>query len=369
MTVHTRDALSQLPAYAPGRTVPGAVKLASNEMSYPPLPSVAAAISDAVAAGAAGINRYPDNAAVTLTAELAAHLSRERLAVRPANVAVGCGSVALCQQLIQATCDDGDEVLFGWRSFEAYPIVTRVVGARPVTVPVTAQHALDLPALADAVTDATRLVFVCSPNNPTGTLVGAAELESFLDAVPESVLVVLDEAYREFVTDLSDPTVPDGTAAALARPNVVSLRTMSKAYGLAGLRVGYAVAQPEVISSLQKVALPFAVNSLAQIAAVASLSAGEELAARCAAVVAERERVTAALRKSGYEVPTSHANFVWLPLRERAADFAAHCEQQKVIVRPFADATGGARVTIGAPEENEQFLAAARSWPGLPDAR
>jgi histidinol-phosphate aminotransferase len=340
--------------------VPGAVKLASNEVSYPPLPSVAAAIADAVSAGAAGINRYPDNGAVTLIAELAAHRG-----VEPDNLAVGCGSVSLCQQLIQATCDDGDAVLYGWRSFEAYPIVTQVVGATPVTVPVTAQHALDLPAIADAVTDRTRLIFVCSPNNPTGTLVGAAELESFLDAVPETVLVVLDEAYREFVTDPGDGTVPDGTAAALARPNVVSLRTMSKAYGLAGLRVGYAIAQRPVIGALNKVAVPFGVNSLAQVAAVAALSAGDELAERCAAVTAERGRVTDALRGFGYEVPTSQANFVWLPLAERAAEFAAHCEREKVIVRPFPDATGGARVTIGSPEENEVFLAAASSWPGL----
>ncbi len=364
MAVHTRSALDALPAYTPGRTVPGAVKLASNEVSYPPLPSVAAAIADAVSAGAGGINRYPDNGAVTLIAELAAHRG-----VEPDNLAVGCGSVSLCQQLIQATCDDGDEVLYGWRSFEAYPIVTQVVGATPVTVPVTAQHALDLPAIADAVTDRTRLIFVCSPNNPTGTLVGAAELESFLDAVPETVLVVLDEAYREFVTDPGDGTVPDGTAAALARPNVVSLRTMSKAYGLAGLRVGYAIAQRPVIGALNKVAVPFGVNSLAQVAAVAALSAGDELAERCAAVTAERGRVTDALRGFGYEVPTSQANFVWLPLAERAAEFAAHCEREKVIVRPFPDTTGGARVTIGSPEENEAFLAAASSWPGLPAGR
>jgi histidinol-phosphate aminotransferase len=361
MTVHTRDALAQLPAYTPGRTVPGAVKLASNEVSYPPLPSVAAAIAEAVSAGAAGINRYPDNGAVTLLAALAEHRG-----VEPANLAVGCGSVSLCQQLIQATCDDGDEVLYGWRSFEAYPIVTQVVGATPVTVPVTAQHALDLPAIADAVTDRTRLIFICSPNNPTGTLVGAAELESFLDAVPETVLVVLDEAYREFVTD---PDAPDGTAAALARPNVVSLRTMSKAYGLAGLRVGYAIAQQPVIGALNKVAVPFGVNSLAQVAAVAALAAGDELAERCAAVTAERGRVTDALRGFGYEVPTSQANFVWLPIGERAGDLAAHCEQNGVIVRPFSDATGGVRVTIGAPEENDVFLAAASSWSGLPASR
>lgn len=354
MTAHTRAALERLPAYAPGRTVPGAIKLASNEMAFPPLPSVLAAISDAVAKGPAGINRYPDNSSAQLTAALAAHVGAER-----ENVTVGCGSVALCQQLVQATCDDGDEVLFGWRSFEAYPIITQIAGAVPVTVSVTAGHTLDLPAMAAAVTPKTRLIFLCSPNNPTGTVSTQDEIEAFLDAVPDTTVVALDEAYREFVTD---PTSPEGTRYALTRPNVVSLRTLSKAYGLAGLRVGYAVGQPDLIVALQKVALPFAVNYVAQAAALASLTAREELAARCAQVVAERERVTAALREDGYEVPTSQANFVWLPLRERAAAFSAHCEAHRVIVRPFADASGGVRVTIGAPEENDAFLAAAASW-------
>jgi histidinol-phosphate aminotransferase len=355
--VELRGALAQLPAYTPGRTVPGAVKLASNEMPYPPLPSVAEAIAAVVGADqVAGFNRYPDNAAVALTAALAG-----RLGVDTANVAVGCGSVALCQQLIQATCDDGGEVLFPWRSFEAYPIVTKVVGAVPVTVPVSADHRLDLAALAAAVTDRTRLVFVCTPNNPTSTVVTQAELTAFLDAVPERVLVAVDEAYVEFVRD---PAAADGLAAALARPNVVSLRTLSKAYGLAGLRVGYAVAAPDVITAIRKVGLPFAVNDLAQAAAVAALSeaARPELEARLAAVVAERARVLAALRETGYEVPESQANFVWLPLRERATDFAQHCEAGGVIVRPFADASGGVRVTIGLPAGNDAFLAAARSW-------
>jgi histidinol-phosphate aminotransferase len=355
--VELRGALAQLPAYTPGRTVPGAVKLASNEMPYPPLPSVAEAIAAVVGADqVAGFNRYPDNAAVALTAALAG-----RLGVDAANVAVGCGSVALCQQLIQATCDDGGEVLFPWRSFEAYPIVTKVVGAVPATVPVSADHRLDLAALAAAVTDRTRLIFVCTPNNPTSTVVTQTELTAFLDAVPERVLVAVDEAYVEFVRD---PAAADGLAAALARPNVVSLRTLSKAYGLAGLRVGYAVAAPDVITAIRKVGLPFAVNHLAQTAAVAALSeaARPELEARLAAVVAERARVLVALRETGYEVPESQANFVWLPLRERATDFAQHCEAGGVIVRPFPDASGGVRVTIGLPAGNDAFLAAARSW-------
>ncbi|MEO7125205.1 MAG: histidinol-phosphate transaminase [Nakamurella sp.] len=352
-----RDALAKLPAYTPGRTVPGAVKLASNEMPYPPLPSVAEAIASLVSAEqTTGFNRYPDNAAVALSEALAAHVGAE-----VANIAVGCGSVALCQQLIQVTCDDGDEVLFPWRSFEAYPIVTTVVGAVPVTVPVGADHRLDLGALAAAITERTRLVFVCTPNNPTSTVVTDAELTAFLDAVPERVLVVVDEAYVEFVRD---PSAAKGVAAALSRPNVVSIRTLSKAYGLAGLRVGYAVGSAGIIAAIRKVGLPFAVNDLAQVAAVAALSdaALPELEKRLAIVLSERSRVLSALREAGYGVPESQSNFVWLPLRERAAEFASHCEAGGVIVRPFADATGGVRVTIGLPAGNDAFLAAARSF-------
>lgn len=355
--VAVRRGLAELPVYTPGRTVPGAVKLASNEMPYPPLPSVVEAIAAVTSAGpTSGFNRYPDNGAVTLAESLAAHVGGA-----PENIAVGCGSVALCQQLIQATCDDGDEVLFPWRSFEAYPIVTKVVGAVPRTVPVAADHRLDLGALAAAITDRTRMVFVCTPNNPTSTVVTQAELDAFVDAVPERVLIAVDEAYTEFVRD---PDAAHGTAAALTRSNVVSLRTLSKAYGLAGLRVGYAVGSGTAIEAIKKVGLPFAVNDLAQAAAVAALSdaARPELDSRIAAVVAERGRVVAALRDYGYEVPESQANFVWLPIRERAGEFAAHCEAGGVIVRPFGDATGGVRVTIGLPAGNDAFLAAARSW-------
>ncbi len=354
MTVHVRRALDTLPAYAPGRTVPGAIKLASNELSFPTLPAVAKAIAGAVGEDASGINRYPDNASVALVAALAEHAGVDR-----SRVVAGSGSVALCQQLVQITCDQGDEVLFGWRSFEAYPIVTQIVGAVPVRVPVTAGHALDLEAMAAAVTPRTRLVYICTPNNPTGTVVHRGELTAFLDAVPDDVLVVIDEAYGEFDTD---PDTPDGVQESSARANVLSLRTLSKAYQLAGLRVGYAVGDPAVVTALSKVAIPFSVNTLAQRAALAALAAKDELVPRWQQVISERSRVTDALRGMGYEVPTSQANFVWLPLRTRAADFAAHTEANKVIVRAFPDAAGGVRVTIGSPEENDAFLAAASSF-------
>ncbi|MFC0115944.1 histidinol-phosphate transaminase [Kibdelosporangium aridum] len=346
--VQPRADLATLPSYVPGRSIPGAIKLASNEVPAGPLPSVAKAIAEA----ALQVHRYPDTGAGELTARLAA-----KLGVPEAQIAIGCGSVSLCQQLIQATCTERDEVVFGWRSFEAYPIVTHVVGAKQVRVPLTSDHALDLDAMLAAITPQTRLVFVCSPNNPTGTLVRKAELDRFLAAVPSNVLVVLDEAYFEFVTD---PDAPDGIDHVRERDNIAVLRTFSKAYGLAGLRVGYCVASEEIAAAVRKVCLPFSVNHLAQAAAIASLDAEEELFERVHEIKGERVRVRDELIAAGYDVPETQANFVWLPLGEHTAAFNEHCLEHKVVVRAFVG--DGARVTIGTPEENDIFLAAAKSF-------
>lgn len=353
MTACTRADLEHLPGYVPGRNIPGAIKLASNEVPGGPLPSVVAAIAEAVS----GVNRYPDTGAAALISRLS-----RRFDVPEDHLAVGCGSVSLCQQLVQATCHDGDEVVFAWRSFEVYPIVTRVAGARPVTVPLTEGHALDVDAMAAAITPSTRLVFVCTPNNPTGTALRSAELDRFLARVPENVLVVIDEAYHEFV---DDPDVPDGIDVAKrswaeGHENVAVLRTFSKAYGLAGLRVGYCVAPPPVTAAVRKVFVPFGVNSIAQVAAIASLDAEDELMARCREIVEERGRVRAELLAMGYDVPETQANFVWLPLGERTAVFNEHCLDHKVVVRAFLG--DGARVTIGDETENDAFLAAARTF-------
>jgi histidinol-phosphate aminotransferase len=271
-------------------------------------------------------------------------------------LAVGSGSVSLCQQLVQALCVEGDEVVFPWRSFEAYPIVTQIAGARGVKVPLV-DHAFDLAGVLSAITDRTRLIFLANPNNPTGTALRTAELTSFLDQVPSNVLVVLDEAYREFVTD---PEVPDGFSF-LDRQNVAVLRTFSKAYALAGIRLGYLVADPEIAAGVRKVGIPFAVNRVAQAAGIAAMGASAELLARCREVTAERPRVHEALLEMGYEVPSSQANFVWLPLGSRAAAFNEHCLDQKVVIRTFVGE--GARATIGLPAENDAFLAAARTFP------
>lgn len=353
MTVRTRADLAALPAYVPGRNIPGAVKLASNEVSAGPLPSVREAIADA----AGEVNRYPDNGWAALLARLA-----RRFDVAPAQLAVGCGAVTLCQQLVHATCISTDEVIFGWRSFEVYPMITAVAEAVQRRVPLTAGHELDLDAMAAAVTPATRLIFVCSPNNPTGTAVRAEELRRFVDAVPSDVLIVLDEAYREFI---DDPDVLDGVdlyreRLAAGRDNIAVLRTFSKAYGLAGLRVGYCIASEQVTEALRKVYVPFGVNSVAQVAAIASLDAEDELMQRCAEVVTERGRVRDALLAAGYEVPPSQANFVWLSLGTRTDKFNEHCLEHKVVVRPYSG--DGVRVTVGEPAENDAFLAAARSF-------
>jgi len=325
-----------------------AYKLSSNENPYPPLPGV----MESVTAAAASFNRYPDLACTALVNEIS-----ERFGVPTAHLATGTGSVGVAQQLVQATAGAGDEVVYAWRSFEAYPIITRINGARPVQVPLTPGDVHDLDAMADAITDRTRLVFVCNPNNPTGTVVGRAELERFLDRVPRDVLVVLDEAYREFIRD---PEVPDGVEFYRKRPNVCVLRTFSKAYGLAGLRVGFAIAHEPVAEALRKTAVPFGVSQLAQEAAIASLRAEDALLGRVGSLVCERLRVVEALRAQGWTVPETQANFVWLRLGEQTAAFAGACEQAGVVVRPFPGE--GVRVTIGENEANDIFLKAAEGF-------
>ncbi len=341
-----RPDLDALSAHRPGKPdYAGSFVLAANENPYPPLPGV---LETAVAAAGA-FNRYPDMAVGELTAELARHVG-----VPAEHIATGPGSVGVAQSLVLALAGEGDEVLFAWRSFEAYPVITRIAGATPVSVPLTADGAHDLDAMLAAVTDRTRLIFVCNPNNPTGNALRRAELVRFLDAVPAHVLVVLDEAYREFVRD---PDVPDGLALYRDRPHVCVLRTFSKAYGLAGLRVGYAIAHEPIASALRKTAVPFGVSQLAQDAAVASLRVEDALLERVETLVGERTRVTAALRAQGWTVADSEANFVWLPLGDHSLDFAAACAEAGVVVRPFAGE--GVRVTIGGQRADDVFLETA----------
>jgi histidinol-phosphate aminotransferase len=347
MSQLTRPDLDRLPSYVPGRSAPGAIKLASNEVPYGPLPGVVEAITQA----AANAHRYPDMGVVELRDKLAA-----KYGVAPDRVATGCGSVALAEHLARAACLPGDEILYSWRAFEAYPIITAATGATGVAVPNDTGHGHDLAAMAAAVTDRTRMILVCNPNNPTGTAVRRADLDGFLAAVGPDVLVVIDEAYREFVTD---PEVPDALTAYGDRPNVVVLRTLSKAWGLAGMRVGFLIAAPEVAATVRKVITPFSTSAAAQAAALVALDATAEMRRRCDLVIAERTRVGAAVGGLVPDVPASQSNFLWLPLGERSAPFAAACAEGGVLVRPFAGE--GVRVTVGTRDENDAFLALAEA--------
>ncbi|MEV3937280.1 histidinol-phosphate transaminase [Glycomyces sp. NPDC049804] len=343
-----REDLASIPRYVPGKAIPDAVKISSNEVPYGPLPGVVEAIAEA----AENVHRYPDLGVVELRGVLA-----ERLGLPVERIVTGTGSVALIGHLMQAVARPGSEVVYSWRSFEAYPIAATVAGLTSVQVPNTPDHRHDIDAMLAAVTPATRAIVICSPNNPTGPAVHADELDRVFATVPEDVLVVIDEAYREFVTD---PACPDAIERYADRPNAVVFRTFSKAWGLAGLRVGYMVARPDVADAVSRCVIPFAVNTAAQRAALAALRAEGEMRRRVALVTSERKRTVTAAREFVPDVPDTQANFFWLPLGERAVEFAAHCEARSILVRPFAG--DGVRVTIGLPEENDAVLEALRAF-------
>jgi histidinol-phosphate aminotransferase len=353
-TPRFRPALDTIPAYKAGKPpTPSAsgrpqFKLSSNENPFPPLPGV---VEQAVAA-AETMNRYPDMGVTALHAALA-----EKYGVSPDQVASGAGSVAVLYHLLQACCADGDEVVYAWRSFEAYPIAVGLTGATSVQVPVDAAARHDLAGMLAAISDRTKVAIVCTPNNPTGPSVHRDELVDFLDRVPGHVVVAIDEAYHEFVRD---PETPDAMDVARGRDNVVVLRTFSKAYGLAGLRLGYAVGPAPITEAVRKCALPFGVSSVAQAAALASPEREAELLDRVEALVGERARVQKALADQGWVVPEAQGNFVWFALGEDTVAFGEACEEAGVSVRPFAG--DGARASIGETEANDVLLDVAASW-------
>ena len=340
-----RAAVAQLPAYVAGKSAESELTaaLASNESHFAPLPSVV----EVVSAEAARIHRYPNMGVVEVREAIARHLG-----ITADEVATGPGSSGVLQQIISAVCDAGDEVVFAWRSFEAYPILVTVAGARPVPVPLLADEHHDLPAMAAAITDRTRLVILCSPNNPTGVSIGPDALDEFLQAVPPHVLVVLDEAYVEYQRGHG----LDALKFYRRYPNLCILRTFSKAYGLAGLRIGYAVARPAVADGLRRTAIPFGVNRMAQVAAIASLAAGGELASRTEAVAEERTRVITELRSFGWDVPDSQANFYWLrasdELRGQLLDALSEAD---ILARGYAG--DGVRISLADHDTNNRVLA------------
>jgi len=348
--VRLREALESLPVYVPGATgsSPGVYKLSSNEVPLPPLPAVLAAIADA----AEDANRYPQMYADRLTAELAKHHGQ-----LPDRVLVGNGSVAVAELIIRAVCEPGDEVVYSWRSFEAYPILVQVAGGVSIQVPNTGDGRHDLDAMAAAVNARTRLVIVCTPNNPTGATISHTELVAFLDKIPSDVMVLLDEAYVHFVRS-ADPI--DSIALLPQFRNLVILRTFAKAYGLAGLRVGYAVGRRRLIRTLRTASTPFGVNALAQAAAVAALEQEKAVQGRVEEVVTERERVVARLRSQGWDIGDPQGNFYWLPLGDSAGAFAADAIAAGATVRPFSGE--GVRVSIGEREANDLILELTQRW-------
>ena len=351
MGVALRSAVAGLPVYRPGKPaleVPGVItyKLSSNENPYPPLPGVLAA----TAAGVAQMNRYPDMANAAMTEAVAA-----RLGVSTDQLAFGTGSVAVLYQLLQAVCEPGDEVIYAWRSFEAYPIAVQLTGATSVRVPLAPGAVHDLAAMREAVTPATKVIMLCTPNNPTGPAVDHEDVLDLLDAVPDHIMIIIDEAYVEFVRR---PDVVRGLEALAGRPNVVVLRTFSKAYGLAGFRVGYCVADPRLAAAVRAVSLPFGVSIAAQAAVIASLAAEDALFERVASLVDARDRLASGLRDRGFAVPDAQGNFVWLPGGPRTAEYDEAFARAGLIVRAYAagDPGDGVRITVGEPEANARVL-------------
>lgn len=345
-TPRLRAALETFPPYIPGkppREVAGLqpFKLSSNENFLPPLPEVL----DAMAAHAKDPAHYPDDAASALREGLA-----DRLGVGLNELIVTTGASELLVALTQITSDANTSAIYPWPSFEMYPQTTGLAGATRIEVPLTADGRHDLEAMAEAITENTGLIILCSPNNPTGPVLRDAEVRTFLDHVPDHVLVALDEAYWEFAT------VPDrarGLDLVRDFPNLVLLRTFSKAHGLAGLRVGYAVAHPPVINGLLKAVIPFGVTDLSQAAALESLRHWDAVLDRASRIAASRDAFAQALRDQGWSVPEAQANFVWLPLGEKSAAFEEACVEQSVAVRNLGD---GVRISIGEDEALARVL-------------
>ncbi|MBF4461300.1 MULTISPECIES: histidinol-phosphate transaminase [unclassified Rathayibacter] len=343
--VRLRPEILALPAYRQGRAAPAdAFKLSSNENPFDPLPSVLAKVREID-----DFNRYPDASASALRTAIAA-----RFGVGVDEVIVGAGSVAVIAQIISAAAGAGDEVVYAWRSFEAYPALVTTAGATSVRVPLRPDDTHDVEAMAQAVTGRTRLIIVCSPNNPTGTIATADDVVALLDRVPSDVLVLLDEAYAEFV---GDERAVDGARLLTRYPNLVIARTFSKAYGLAGLRVGYAIGHARILDAARSTAIPLAVTRFAESAAVASLDHREELLERVRRITRLRDRLWQALQDQGWTIPRSEANFLWFDTREQTEWAAGVFERAGVVVRAFPPE--GIRVSVGEAGSVDKLLTAA----------
>jgi histidinol-phosphate aminotransferase len=360
VTVTFAERLARMPGYQAG--VPtgqapeaiaagGIAQLASNESPFPPHPQVIAAIERA----AASMHRYPDPDATLLRRRIA-----ERYDAEPSRVAVGNGSCEILLAAAEALCEPGAEILYGWPAFSMYPYLAALTGAREVKVPLDAEDTHDLEAMATEITAATQLVLVCNPNNPTGTHLPASAVAAFCERVPQHVTVILDEAYVEFQVDDD----PDASLDLLRDfPNLVVLRTFSKCYGLAGLRVGYAIGSAGFRSAVDAVRQPFSVNALAQAAGAEAILHQDDVERRVTSTIAERLRVEEVLREIGLQTAETQANFSWIRLpgdEGEEARIVAGLADKQIAVRPGTPlgAPGRLRVTYGTQAENDRFLSA-----------
>lgn len=348
------EALPEPPRFEPAfRSSNGLVRLAANELPYSPPASVHAAVL-----AYAPINRYADPDATALWSAVA-----EDLQVPRECVLLGAGSSVLLQRMIRVLCPhEGDAVMWVTPGFDAIELFARQAGATAQHVPLAGDGSMNLTAILEAITDQTRMILLVSPHNPTGAVIHAAELRGFLDQVPDDVVVVLDEAYMEFC---DDPACADGVELAKGRwaaghHGIAVTRTMSKAYGLAGLRIGYGIAPPDLARAVRDAGMPRELGSLAQHAALAALKAKTAMRKNAAVVIRERARVATELRRYGFAPPPSRGNFVWLPLGDDTGAFVEHCRTHGVQILGVPDL--GARITIGTTADNTAFLRVAQTW-------
>ncbi len=341
--VRLREALSNLPTYVAGKGDAGKiVKLSSNELPFPPSSTVMKAGEQALAK----INRYPSAIGADLVAKLSEHYR-----IDPEQVVVGPGSIQVLANALSAVAQPGNNVVYAWRSFEAYPILVGITGASSRQIPLTPSAQHDLAQILAAVDENTAAVIVCSPNNPTGTSITQTEVRDFLSALPAQVLAILDEAYFEFDTSLDHV---DGATLLADFPNLLVLRTFSKAYGLAGLRCGYGLTSPQVGAAIRKVATPFGLSAVAEACALAALADEAQMQRQVSQICQERARVVDKLRDLGWIIPQAGGNFIWFggPV---GAEIHKAALSQGLQTRKFPE---GVRVTIASREENDQFLAA-----------
>lgn len=346
-----RKIIANLPTYKPGKSakqteeeygITDAIKLASNENPAP----ISAPVLEAITEAAQSINRYGDHLAIELREEIS-----QMHGLSAAQIAVGPGSAGLLHQICSVYLEPGDTVVYPWRSFEAYPVFAKAMGAESIQVPLV-DHRFDLEATAAAIDKSTKLVMIATPNNPTGIQSSVSELDTFIASVPSDVIVVIDEAYHEF----ADPNLGDPMTLISKYRNAVVTRTFSKAYGLAGIRVGYLAADPEFVVDVNKVLVPFAVNAIAQAAALAAIRNRASFQPAIDMIKAERDRVSAELSSRGWQFPQSQGNFVYLTLGEDTTNYYQALETRGVVTRPFAGE--GLRVTISSRTENDRFLQA-----------